>query len=120
MSDTPLRLELNAEAATVGEEIKGKVTGDPAAMPRPGATVSVELLWRTSGECQSEERVVAQEKLSLQGAPPASFSLRVPGAGPMTYAGRAFAIDWFVRLTPERAIEAPLTVVAARKRAAPL
>ena len=117
MTDTPPRLELKRDAAAVGDQIEGKVIADAAHTRNAAVPLSVELLWRTTGECRTEETLVAQEQVRLQGDRPASFSLRVPPAGPMTYAGKAFSIHWFVRLTADGAVEAPLTVLAARRRA---
>jgi len=44
-------LKLNADTVRVGDAAKGTVSGGP-----PGATVTVELLWRTEGDCETDER----------------------------------------------------------------
>jgi len=107
MNDTTPRITLDRESVPVGGHVTGRVSG-----ARDAETLAAQLLWRTSGECMPEEQVVAEEALSPQGGE-APFSLDVPAAGPMSYAGRSFSIAWVVRVNTTAPVEHPLTVTAA-------
>ena len=107
MSGTVVRIELDRDAAPVGGRAAGRVTGLPE-----GAASVVQLLRRVSGAHATEEKVVAEETLTARGGE-ASFTLDVPAAGPMSYAGKTFSVTWHVRLEAPTVIEADLTVTPA-------
>ena len=104
----PSSLTIDLDAGRVS--VDGKVTGRLTPAPPGGALV--ELVWRTSGKCEPEEKVVARDEV----APGASFALRVPAAGPMSYAGKTFSVTWFVRARTAGGgptVEQDVTVVPA-------
>ncbi len=115
MSDADFVLELETETVAVGDEVKGYVSAPADTKAGPGVPASVQLLWRTSGECESEEKIVASQDIPLDESGRAALRLRVPAAGPMTYAGRTLSISWCVRIPAEQPVEKGLSVVAALK-----
>jgi hypothetical protein len=78
--------------------------------------MTLELLWRTSGLCQTEEKVVARQTLTPSGAQETPFQLKIPAAGPMSYAGKAFSITWCVRTASGPPAERVFTVVAGLRK----
>ena len=112
MTGADLTLEVETTRVAVGDEVTGRVRVGSAGASAD-TSFSVELLWRTSGQCQSEEKIVATQPVSPAGPGGAPFRLRIPQGGPMTYVGRTFAIDWCVRIPGDPPVEEPITVVAA-------
>ena len=113
MSDVTFAIELETTTVAVGDEVKGHVSASADTKAGPGASSSIHLLWRTSGDCKSEEKIVASQDILPDESGRAAFRLRVPPAGPMTYTGRTLSISWCVRISAEQSVEKPLTVVAA-------
>jgi len=111
---TSVTLKLETDTVAVGDVLKGRLLAPEA----PGAPVTVELLWRTEGTCETEEKVVAAAEVTFADASQTPFELTVPAAGPMSYAGKLFTIRWFVRLHAQTVTETPLTVRAATRRKA--
>jgi hypothetical protein len=107
MSETRPGISLAGDILAVGEELKGRVVG----MPPPGAAVFVDLLWRTTGE----ERIVAAAEAASTGTHERHFSFLIPAAGPMSYAGQTFSIEWFVRVAKDPSTEKRFTVTAGMR-----
>ena len=112
MSDADFAIDLETETVAVGEEVKGHVSASADTKAGPDAPASVQLLWRTSGECKPEEKIVADQDVLVDESGRAAFRLQVPAAGPMTYAGQTLSISWCVRISAEQPVEKALTVVA--------
>ena len=106
MTTDAARIELDQDAVSVGGTIRGKVFLDSEEIRSP---IEVILLWRTSGDFESEENEIARCKVTLANGE-ARFILQIPTAGPMTYSGQTFSVNWFVRLDDEPSTEAPLAV----------
>lgn len=117
MSGTPVHIELHTETAVVGESVRGHLLAGADVGEGVHNEATVELLWRTSGLGDAEEQVVADQQVHMEGSPEAPFALDVPAAGPMSYAGQTFSINWFVRIAGRQDTERPLTVTAAVRRA---
>ena len=100
-----MNIELESNVVRVGDTISGRVI--PADKP-----CTVELAWHTHGQCEGEEKVVASTT-TAEGA----FTLAVPAAGPMSYAGKRFSVSWCVRTVGETSIEKTITVESAEKPA---
>jgi len=115
MSDVTFAIELETTTVAVGDEVKGHVSASADTKSGSDTPTFVELLWRTGGECESEEKIVASQDVLPDESGRAAFRLQVPAAGPMTYAGRTLSITWCVRMSAEQPVEKPLTVVAAVK-----
>lgn len=117
MNGTSARMELVSETVACGENLRGRVFPDPSA---PDAGLTLELLWRTSGLCKAEEKVVLSQPVILSSAQEIPFLLKIPAAGPMSYVGKTFSITWWVRIASANPAEAAFTVVpAARKTRLP-
>jgi len=123
MNGTSARIELASEVVAAGENLTGRVLPGPSAFAKaaadpsaPDAALAVEILWRTSGLCEAEEKVVLSQTLKLAGPQETPFQLKVPAAGPMSYAGKTFSITWCVRIASERPAERAFTVVAASRK----
>lgn len=112
MTSIDLTVELDTDTVAVGNEVRGRVRAGSSAAGTD-APVLVQLLWHTSGRCDSEEKVVAAQHVSPTAPGGGRFRLHVPEAGPMTYAGRTFSIHWCVRIADGPTAQAALTVVAA-------
>ena len=106
MTTDASRIELDQDAVTVGEAIRGRVILKSDESP---SAVEVILLWRTSGDFESEENEIARCKITDANGE-ARFILQVPPAGPMTYSGQTFSVNWFVRVADEPATEVPIFV----------
>jgi hypothetical protein len=102
-----LTLSLDAERVPVDGKVSGRVKAGASAN-----VLAVELLWRTSGKCEPEEKVTARDEV----APGAPFEFRVPAAGPMSYEGKTFSVRWFVRTRTDAGelAEKGFTVTAAQ------
>ena len=103
-------LELASDSVHVGDAVTGRVHADAGALAGP---ITVELVWRTRGRCEPEEKVVDATTLTCADASEAPFTLTVPAAGPMSYAGETFSVDWVVRLAGGPHIEKSLTILPA-------
>ena len=113
MNGAAERIELTSNTVAAGENIAVRVLPDPSA---PDAGGALELLWRTSGLCKTEERVVVSHTLTPCGPQETSFQLTIPAAGPISYAGKTFSIAWFVRIASAAPAERVFTVVPATRR----
>jgi hypothetical protein len=116
MNQPSASIELYSLAVAAGDNLAGRVLKDQSA-PAPLAALTLELLWRTSGLARSEEKVVESLSLSPSGTQETPFQLKVPAAGPISYAGKTFSITWCVRIASATPTEKTFTVVPASRRA---
>ncbi len=80
------------------------------AVEGDGPPLDVAVLWRTSGRCTPEERVVQREPLDASGA----FEMRLPPT-PTSYVGEHLQVTWIVRVTGRGQVwELPFEVTAGR------
>ena len=103
------RIELDRSTVSVGGNVNGKVVFDSGKTP---PEVNVVLLWRTTGDFDPEEKETARCEARTSGGV-ARFCLPVSPAGPMTYSGQTFSVNWFVRAVTEPPVEEPLVVTPA-------
>jgi len=108
-------IELDSTAIAAGEDLTGRVIQGESA-PAIDAAVTLELLWRTSGLSQAEEKIVVSQTLPPFGAQGSAFQLKVPEAGPISYAGKTFSITWCVRIVSAVPAEKTFTVVPALQK----
>ena len=106
MMSEPVRIELDEMSVCVGSNVRGKVlfNSDDAS-----ASVAIALVWRTIGEFDPEEKEVSRRDVVVINGR-ASFSFAIPSAGPMSYSGQTFSIEWAIRADAEPPVETPLSV----------
>jgi len=108
MSAAATRIELDTDSVRVGDVLTGRLHAETDATP--GGPLTVELVWRTQGQCEAEEKVVDTAQVTFGDADEAPFSLTVPAGGPMSHVGRTLSITWSVRLAGGPCVEKSLTV----------
>jgi len=115
MNQLSAGIELDSLAVAAGDHLTGRVILGGSA-PGPLAALALELLWRTSGLSKTEEKIVVSQTLPSSGAQGSAFQLKVPAAGPISYAGKTFSITWCVRVASATPAEKIFTVVPALRK----
>ena len=121
MTDAKALIEIATDVVAVGETLRGNVTGTAA----PDAPIFVEILWRTQfasivgGSFEGEEKLLAAQEIDATGANAGRFEFQIPVAGPMSYEGKTFSIEWFLRIAGQPAGEKGFTVTAQLRRPEP-